>query len=136
MTTSAIFLQIDHISKRFGYTLAVDNVSGIMVTQPYYWNIAPNRDMTVSPTIMSKRGIDLAAEFRYLEPSYRGILRTSYLPGDDLRSRDRWSYNLRHTDRLRVTPLPGNVGLTLDLNRVSDNDFWRDFTNRNNASRR
>jgi len=114
-------------------SLAVDNVSGIMVTQPYYWNIAPNRDMTVSPTIMSKRGVDLAAEFRYLEPSYRGILRTSYLPGDDLRNRDRWSYNLRHTDRLRVTPLPGDVGLTLDLNRVSDNDFWRDFTNRNNG---
>ncbi|MEY4712186.1 MAG: hypothetical protein RIS88_1636 [Pseudomonadota bacterium] len=114
-------------------SVAVDNVSGAMVTQPYYWNIAPNRDLTVSPTFMSKRGVDLGAEFRYLEPGYRGILRTSYLPGDDLRNRDRWSFNLRHTDRLLNTPLPGGVGLTLDLNRVSDNDFWRDFTSRNNG---
>jgi LPS-assembly protein len=113
-------------------TLAVDNISGVTVIQPYYWNIAPNRDLTVSPTYMSKRGLDLGAEFRYLEPTYRGILRSSYLPGDNLRSRDRWSFNLRHTDRMLPIGLPGNVGLNLDLNRVSDNDFWRDFTNRNN----
>lgn len=112
-------------------TLAVDNVSGIMVTTPFYWNIAPNRDMTVSPTVMSKRGVDLGMEFRYLEPSYRGTLRANYLPGDELRNRDRWSYNLRHTDRSLRTPLTGNVGLNLDLNRASDGNFWRDFTNRN-----
>ncbi len=115
-------------------TVAVDNVSGVMVTTPYYWNIAPNRDMTVSPTLMSKRGLDLATEFRYLEPTYRGTLRASYLPGDDLRDRDRWSFGLKHTDRLLRSQLPGGVGLNLDLNRVSDNDFWRDFTNRENSA--
>lgn len=112
-------------------SLAVDNVSGVMVTTPFYWNIAPNRDLTVSPTVMSKRGVDLGLEMRYLEPSYRGSLRANYLPGDELRDRDRWSYSLRHTDRRLSTPLPGNVGLTLDLNRASDSNFWRDFTNRN-----
>ncbi len=115
-------------------SLAVDNVSGVMVTTPYYWNIAPNRDMTVSPTVMSKRGVDLGTEFRYLEPTYRGTLRSSYMPGDNLRSRDRWSFNLRHNGRMQQDPLPGNIGLALDLNRVSDDDFWRDFTNRNNAA--
>ncbi len=111
-------------------TVAVDNVSGATVIQPYYWNLAPNRDLTFSPTFMSKRGVDLGAEFRYLEPTYRGILRTNYLPSDDLRGRDRWSYSVRHTDRLLQSKLPGGVGLNLELNRVSDNDYWRDFTNR------
>jgi hypothetical protein len=39
------------------------------VTLPYYWNIAPNRDATLYPTLMTKRGIDLGGEFRYLEPA-------------------------------------------------------------------
>jgi LPS-assembly protein len=111
-------------------TFTVDNVSGITLTQPYYWNIAPNRDLTVSPTLMSKRGVDLGTEFRYLEPGYRGSLRMNYLPSDNLRGIDRWSYSVRHTDRLLQSQLPGGVGLNLELNRVSDNDYWRDFTNR------
>ncbi len=111
-------------------TFAVDSVSGITLIQPYYWNIAPNRDLTVSPTFMSKRGVDLGAEFRYLEPDYRGSVRANFLPGDNLRGRDRWSYGVRHTDRLLRSQLPGGVGLNLELNRVSDNDYWRDFTNR------
>ena len=111
-------------------TFTVDNVSGITLTQPYYWNLAPNRDLTVSPTLMSKRGVDLGTEFRYLEPGYRGSLRMNYLPSDNLRGIDRWSYSVRHTDRLLQSQLPGGVGLNLELNRVSDNDYWRDFTNR------
>ena len=114
-------------------TIAVDNVSGVTVTQPYYLNLAPNRDLTLSPTVMTKRGLDLAGEFRYLEPGYRGMLRASYLPGDSLRDRDRWSFGLRHTDRILLSQVPGGVGLNLDLNRVSDNDFWRDFTSRSNS---
>ena len=115
-------------------TWAVDNVSGSALTQPYYWNIAPNRDLTVSPTFMTKRGVDVGAEFRYLEPDYRGTLRSSYLPGDNLRARDRWSYGLQHTDRLFKSQLPGGVGLNLSLSRVSDDNYWRDFTNRNGVA--
>jgi LPS-assembly protein len=114
-------------------TFAVDNVSGVTLTQPYYWNIAPNRDLTVSPTLMTKRGMDLGGEFRYLEPGYRGSLRMNYLPSDNLRASDRWSYSVRHTDRLLQSQLPGGVGLNLELNRVSDDDYWRDFSGRNTA---
>jgi LPS-assembly protein len=51
-------------------TIGIDSRSGLEVTLPYYWNIAPNRDATLFPTLMTKRGIDLGAEFRYLEPGY------------------------------------------------------------------
>jgi LPS-assembly protein len=37
---------------------------------------------------MTKRGIDLGGEFRYLERDYNGKLRANYMPGDRLRDRD------------------------------------------------
>ncbi|AEG94905.1 organic solvent tolerance protein precursor-like protein [Ramlibacter tataouinensis TTB310] len=109
-------------------TIGVDSVSGAEVTVPYYWNIAPNRDATFSPTVMSKRGLDLGGQFRYLENSYSGQLDANYLPDDQLRDRDRWSYHLRH-DQAGVAGVPG-LGLNLNLNRVSDDNYWRDFTSR------
>ncbi len=109
-------------------TLGVDNRSGVEATVPYYWNIAPNRDATFSPTVMTKRGLDLGGEFRYLERDYAGRLRANLLPGDRLRDRDRWSYHLQH-DHGNLAGVPG-LGLNLNLNRVSDNDYWRDFPSR------
>ena len=47
-------------------TFGVDNVNGLEFSLPYYWNIAPNRDATLFPALLSKRGVDLAGEFRYL----------------------------------------------------------------------
>lgn len=114
-------------------TLGVDSVSGTTVTVPWYWNIAPARDATFAPTYMARRGTDLGAEFRYLEPQYRGTLRTQYMPDDQLRRRDRWAYSLQHQDALQRAGLPAGASLKMDLNRVSDDDYWRDF-NRNTAS--
>ncbi|MDQ3058962.1 MAG: LPS-assembly protein LptD [Pseudomonadota bacterium] len=109
-------------------TLGLDSVNGFEYRQPYYFDIAPNRDATFSPAILSKRGVDLAGEFRYLEPTYNGKLRANILPGDRLRDRNRWSYSLQHAAALDTgLASVGSVGLNLNLNRVSDNDYWRDF---------
>ena len=115
-------------------TFNVDSVSGVMVEQPYYFNIAPNRDATLTPIVMTKRGIGLGGEYRFLENDYRGRLRANYLPNDKLRGTDRWSYSLQQTG-IVATGLPalGGIGYGLNLNRVSDNDYWRDFP-RNNAT--
>ncbi|CAM4313934.1 LPS-assembly protein LptD [Comamonas aquatilis] len=103
----------------------MDKLGGFELTQPYYWNIAPNRDLTITPTVMTKRGSNLAGLFRYLEPSYSGEAYASYMPKDNLRDRSRWAYSLQHRGTFD-TPL-GGLGLNLDLNQVSDNDYWRDF---------
>lgn len=109
-------------------TFGVDSISGTEVTVPYYWNIAPNRDATLYPTVMSKRGVNLGGEFRYLESSYNGRLRADYMPGDLLRQRDRWGWSYQHLGQLdNGTYTGGNLGLNLNLNRVSDDDYWRDF---------
>jgi len=109
-------------------TLGLDSLNGFEVRQPYYFDIAPNRDATFSPALMAKRGVDLAGEFRYLEPTYKGQLRANVLPGDKLRGRDRWSYSLQHTGTIDTgMAAVGGLGLNLNLNQVSDNDYWRDF---------
>ncbi len=113
-------------------TYNVDTVSGSVVELPYYFNIAPNRDVTLTPTVMSKRGLSLLGEYRYLERDYSGRLRTNYMPNDKLRGIDRWSYSLQQTGLVRTdVPALGNLGLSLNLNRVSDNNYWQDFPRSN-----
>nr|WP_225561134.1 LPS-assembly protein LptD [Comamonas sp. CMM02] len=107
-------------------TIGIDSVSGVEYSQPYYWNIAPNRDATITPTLMSKRGVSLGTEFRYLEPTYSGALDTEFTPNDKLRDRDRWAYNWKHATSL-ATPI-GGIGLNWNLSRVSDDNYWRDFS--------
>jgi LPS-assembly protein len=114
-------------------TIGLDSQSGLELTLPYYWNIAPNRDATFYPTLMTRRGIDLGAEFRYLEPGYEGTLRGNFLPGDRLRDRDRWGIAARHAQPGLVLPLLGSSSLLVDINRVSDDNYWRDFS-RSSAS--
>lgn len=112
-------------------TVGLDSKSGLELTLPWYWNIAPNRDATFTPTVMSRRGIDLGTEFRYLEDNYEGRINASLMPSDRLRQRRRWSLFTQHSGTYD-TGLAGvgPVGLRLNLNRVSDNDYWRDFTRR------
>ena len=109
-------------------TLGLGSLNGFEVRQPYYFDIAPTRDATFAPTVMTKRGVDLAGEFRYLEPAYKGQINASVMPGDKLRDRDRWSYSLLHQGAIDTgVPAIGALGLSLNLNRVSDNNYWRDF---------
>lgn len=114
-------------------TLALDigatSDNGTEVSLPYYWNIAPNRDATLSPNVMTKRGVDLGAEFRYLEPSYSGTIRGNYMPSDKLRNGDRWGLNASHNATLRTDwAYASSVALQVSINRVSDDNYWRDFT--------
>lgn len=108
-------------------TFGLDNVSGVELTLPYYWNIAPNRDATLYPTLMTKRGLDLGGEARYLEPTFAGTWRANFLANDRLRDRDRWGYAVKH-DQFLPLPVIGAVGLNFNVNRVSDDDYWRDFS--------
>jgi LPS-assembly protein len=109
-------------------TFGVDSVSGTEVTVPYYWNIAPNRDATLSPTVMSKRGVDFGGTFRYLERGYSGTLRANFMPGDKLRDTDRWGMAYLHNGVINTgLQSVGTLGLSLNLNRVSDDNYWRDF---------
>ncbi len=110
-------------------TIGFDSVNGAELTIPYYWNIAPNRDATFFPTIMTNRGIDLGAEFRYLEANYSGDARVNVMPGDKLRNSDRWGLTTNYAGQIQTGfNAVGAVGLNVSLNRVSDDNYWKDFT--------
>ena len=106
-------------------TVGLDSSNGFEYMQPYYWNIAPNRDATLHGAIMAKRGVEIGGEFRYLESDYRGLVDANLMPKDNLRDRMRWGYSAQHQGQIS-TPV-GGVGLNLNLNRVSDDNYWRDF---------
>lgn len=109
-------------------TIGLSSISGVEYEQPYYWNIAPNRDATITPMLMSRRGASVSGEFRYLEPTYKGVAAAMYMPSDQLRDRDRWAYTLKHAGSID-SPI-GGLGLNVDIKRVSDDNYWRDFTQR------
>ena len=107
-------------------TIGIGADSGLELTLPYYWNIAPNRDATLTPTIMTRRGVDLGAEVRYLEPSYTGAARVNFMPSDKLTDSNRWRLSFLH--RGLMDSALGPVGLEANVNRVSDDNYWRDFS--------
>lgn len=63
-------------------TLGVNNNWGPYMLAPFYWNMAPNYDMTLTPGIFSKRGIQLSDNFRYLTSTSEGEFTVSVLPND------------------------------------------------------
>lgn len=116
-------------------TWGQDTVNGSQLTVPYYVNIAPNRDATITPTLMTERGVDVGGEFRYLESTYSGSVRANYMAADKLRQADRWGLSYLHNGSVS-TGLAGvnNVGVGVNINRVSDDNYWRDFVGTSNAT--
>ncbi|MDP1648922.1 MAG: LPS assembly protein LptD [Rubrivivax sp.] len=102
----------------------IDNRSGVELAVPYYWNIAPNRDATIVPRIITRRGLGLDTEFRYLEPAYQGNVLLEWLPQDRIAGRSREALSWAHLGQLR-----GGLVYRADLARVSDDDWWKDFPN-------
>ena len=103
-------------------SLGLDTKSGLQVSIPYYWNIAPNRDATFTPEISTRRGPSLASEFRYLEPSYSGEAKLDLLPYDRSTGTTRYAVSGTHD-----SDFGNELLLKMRLLRVSDNDYWKDF---------
>jgi len=98
------------------------NDSGIDLRVPYYLNLAPNHDATVSARVLGRRGVALGAEYRYLYAQHGGQIEGDWLPNDDLTGRDRGSARLRHSGRFSEF-----WSIYADLNHVSDDRYFEDF---------
>ncbi|MFM2118561.1 MAG: hypothetical protein RL722_29 [Pseudomonadota bacterium] len=95
--------------------------SGFELGVPYYWNIAPQADATLTPTYSSRRGEGVDAEARYLWPLLGGSLRLVSLPHDAEADRGRWAL----AGKL-ASSSQGAWSLDLNLLRASDPAYWRD----------
>ncbi len=99
-----------------------DSRNGFTLALPYYWNIAPNRDATLTPTVLSRRGLALDSEFRYLEGPHSGRVRLNWLPQDRVTGGSRSAWDVDNAGRL-----PGDVSYAAHWRQVSDDAFWKDF---------
>ncbi len=104
-------------------TIGTTERSGLDIVVPYYLNLAPNYDATLYPRLLSKRGLQLGGEFRYLLEDVQGVNRVEYL-NDSEAARTRWSVALNNTYRLNANTQAG-----MRFDRVSDDDYFRDLSN-------
>ena len=104
-------------------TFGTSGKSGFEVALPYYWNIAENRDATLTPKLYTKRGLQLGTEFRYLEKKFFGEFDSEFLPNDRIAESDRYFLSLRHTQNLF-----GNWNAIVNAQKVSDSNYFRDLS--------
>jgi LPS-assembly protein len=131
-------------------TPAYSKVNGFRLTVPYYWNMAPNYDMTITPEYWSKRGtVSIEDLFRYFTAHNQGYIDATIVPADQEFKSFR-DYTLRNTiPNLNVLPYlqdlkdaSSNRGYfsawdesqfnaqlsgKLNLNYVTDPYYFRDF---------
>jgi LPS-assembly protein len=96
--------------------------NGFELEVPYYFNLAPNYDLTVTPGVLTARGVQLAEDFRYLTASSHGQLDATFLPNDKQQHDDR-SY-VRFTD---ITDIQHGLRFDADIASVSDSNYFESF---------
>lgn len=102
-------------------TARVDTRSGLELSVPYYLNLAPNRDATVTPIMATRRGPSVELEFRHLEPSHAGQFQVHHVPMDRQAERSRSAVYWQQQWST------GPVTLKTQGLWVSDDDYWKDF---------
>ncbi|ENB7663789.1 TPA: LPS assembly protein LptD [Enterobacter cloacae] len=105
---------------------------------PYYWNIAPNMDATITPHYIHKRGnVMWENEFRYLTQAGTGLMELDYLPSDKVfqdehpteGDKHRWMYYWRHAGVLDQV-----WRFNVDYTKVSDPYYFNDFDSKYGSS--
>ena len=102
--------------------------NGVMAALPYYWNIAPNMDATITPRVLTKRGLMVSSETRYLDAAFGGTytstLGLEVLPNDKEHNGDnRYAISLQHT-QTTATGFSGSINYT----KVSDDTYYTDLS--------
>lgn len=103
-------------------TLGNSNDAGYDLIVPYYFNLAPNYDATISPRFIRDRGAMLGGEFRYLGTSQHGEVEFSWLGSDDRTGERRTSFDWVHQGRIGQ-----HWFLDSSLHDVSDQRYFEDF---------
>ena len=98
------------------------NLHGTEIVVPYYWNIHPQLDATITPRNMSKRGLLVQSEFRYLTENTNGKIYSEFLNDDKIFKDDRERFQWQH----QSIPQAG-WQTKVDYNYVADVEHLNDF---------
>jgi LPS-assembly protein len=96
--------------------------NGFELEVPYYFNLAPNYDLTLTPGLLTARGVQVAEQFRYLTSNSHGQIDATFLPNDKQDHSDR-SY-VHFTD---ITDFKEGMRFDTDIANVSDSNYFEDF---------
>ena len=95
--------------------------SGLDVELPYYFNLAENYDLTLTPRYMSKRGSQLKSDFRYLTEQHQGNVQFEYLNSDNEKPGNFGSRYLSHISHL--TDFTSELRASVDFTDISDHPY-------------
>ena len=100
---------------------------GYTYSQPIYWNIAPNIDVTLTPTYYSQRGWQFSPELRYLTTLGQGKFASEYLSKDRLstwsdKNRSRYLLFWQHQMSFLT-----DWRFSVDYTKVSDSRYFSEF---------
>lgn len=104
-------------------TQGTTSTGGLEVSVPYYFNIAPNRDLTLTPRYIARRGMMLGADARYMDSTYAGETKAEFLPNDTQTKTNRWSIASVHTQKFSP-----ETTMNWNINSASDNNYPSDFS--------
>jgi LPS-assembly protein len=96
--------------------------NGFDLEVPYYFNLAPNYDLTMTPGLLTARGVQLAGQFRYLTAGSHGQIESTFLPNDSQEHSDRSYFHF--TD---ITDFKTGMRFDTDIASVSDSRYFEDF---------
>ncbi len=112
-------------ARRSGFlspSLELGSTTGVEFITPYYLNLAPNYDLVVAPRIMSRRGLQLGGDFRYLSRHHEGEIRAEYTPNDRVTGGERYQWSWRQ----QTANLWGWNG-GFNVNAISDDNYFIDY---------
>ena len=98
--------------------------SGFDTALPYYFNLSPTSDATLTPRYMGKRGTQLSGEYRYLDSMYRGETSLELMPNDKASdTNNRYYAKLKHFHNF-------NNGFEggYNIEKVSDDNYFSDMS--------
>jgi len=105
-------------------SLSVGKRRGLDITVPYYFNIAPNYDYTLTPRFMTKAGIILGNELRLMTKDFKAEIYGDYMhkdKADDAPDGHRWGLSAK------LSGSTAGLGYGIDYNKVSDDNFTSDY---------
>lgn len=104
-------------------TIGSSDRAGTVIKVPYYLNINPAMDATLSANYYSKRGAQLQGEYRYLNKQGKGIFNGAYLADDKETGENRYGYQIDLQQRFAR-----NWSANIDYAKISDEDYFEDFS--------
>jgi LPS-assembly protein len=96
--------------------------SGNEIRVPFYWNIAPSYDATITPRLLTERGLQVGAQFRYLTNRMDGQAYAEHLVSDNMFNDSRTMVQLQHR-----TMFVNGWRNRINFREVSDSQYFEDL---------